>query len=181
MGHLWFWGVFLEQQNIVNLKSALPKEAFAGFWIRFVALMIDSLVLLFPDYLVHKALVVISAPNPAPSLLVSFPVSVLFALTYYGFLQAQLEGSVGKKILGLALVKDDGEKLGLKEATVRYFMTYVSGLFGFIGYVVVASDAHKQAWHDRAAGTVVVTRDALLEWRNRPISAEKSDSLPLAA
>jgi uncharacterized RDD family membrane protein YckC len=44
------------------------------------------------------------------------------------------------------------------QAVGRYFAYLVSAIVFMLGYLWVAFDPRKQAWHDKLAGTVVVVR-----------------------
>jgi uncharacterized RDD family membrane protein YckC len=92
----------------------------------------------------------------------------LVTLPYLGFLQAYLEGTLGKKLFGLATVSEDGGKLSAGQAFSRVFVSNFSAFFFCLGYIWVGFQPQKQGWHDLAARSVVVHKRALAQWRNTP-------------
>src|SRR5438093_1304123 len=64
--------------------------------------------------------------------------------------------TIGNIVFGLKVVRVDGQPLTFVEAVVRglscLFPFFVAGL----GFLWIAWDVEKQAWHDKIAGTYVV-------------------------
>jgi uncharacterized RDD family membrane protein YckC len=63
----------------------------------------------------------------------------------------------GKMVISAVIV--DEKTLAMptrRQLVLRYFGYYVSTIVLCLGYVWIAFDARKQAWHDKIAGTVVV-------------------------
>jgi uncharacterized RDD family membrane protein YckC len=52
----------------------------------------------------------------------------------------------------------DGRRISFARATARHFAKYISTLILFIGFIMAAFTAKKQALHDLIAETVVVNR-----------------------
>lgn len=79
---------------------------------------------------------------------------------FYGFL---LEGywdgyTVGKKVFGIKVVKEDGSSCGYGGAFLRNALEIIDGLFYYlVGFVFMASGDKRQRLGDRVAGTVVVS------------------------
>jgi len=76
--------------------------------------------------------------------------------TYFVFLQGFGGRTIGKMILGIRIIRDDGESIGLREAFIRWVGYFISILFVFIGFVWALFDSRCQTWHDKFAGTYVV-------------------------
>ncbi|MER3445783.1 MAG: hypothetical protein C4291_02610 [Candidatus Dadabacteria bacterium] len=76
--------------------------------------------------------------------------------TYFVFLEGITGKTIGKMILGIRIIRDDGESMRLWEAFVRWLGYYVSAFFIFIGFIWAVFDSKSQAWHDKFAGTYVV-------------------------
>ncbi len=51
---------------------------------------------------------------------------------------------------------DNGEKIDVVRALLRYVGLIISIVVVFLGLIWVAFDARKQGWHDKIASTVVV-------------------------
>jgi uncharacterized RDD family membrane protein YckC len=121
---------------------------YGGFWVRQAAHSLDSAAL--------------------------FGLTILFAITIVGILAIPFlwfgyfpffwsrGGTPGQKICGLRIVRaDDGESIDAGIAILRFLV--VIGelllcfvLIGYLGFIWVAFDNRKRAWHDLAANTVVV-------------------------
>lgn len=66
------------------------------------------------------------------------------------------QATVGKKMLGLKVTDEKGERIGFGKANGRYWSKILSILILFIGFVMVAFTEKKQGLHDKMAGTFVV-------------------------
>lgn len=138
-------------------EAAVPPAApairphYAGFWIRLLALMIDGIIVSF----LQVPLVLFTVGTTASgAALQGF--SWLISFFYFGVLQGFLQGTLGKKALGLKLVRADLSRVDVPQTVVRYLMSVVSGLALGLGYLWVAFDSQKRSWHDRVAGTRVI-------------------------
>lgn len=129
----------------------------AGFWLRFVAYLLDSLV----------ALVVLCLPVALVVSLFDSPGLVLLAglagawLYFALFESSSLQATPGKLALGLRVVDMQGARIGFGRASGRYFGKLVSGMILDIGYLLAAWTGRKQALHDLMADCCVVHRDRL--------------------
>jgi uncharacterized RDD family membrane protein YckC len=141
-------------------------QAYAGFWIRLVARLIDFLVLGVPIGLILgiQSWVLAGAESmndnvvTALIVLADLPIVVGPAL-YLTLLWSKRGATVGQGVVGLRVVDaTTGSRITLYQAWVRFFGQIVDiMLLGLpIGYVMTAFDRHKQAWHDKIAGTVVL-------------------------
>lgn len=124
---------------------------YAGFWIRFLALVVDSIILnLFnlPIYFTFGF-------NNITLL------TILSALT--GFLyetlltSSEYQATWGKRLLGLRVANIDGSRISYAKSVARYFGKMLSGLLLGFGYIMVAVTDRKQGLHDRLAGTIVLS------------------------
>ncbi|MDO3396971.1 RDD family protein [Nocardioides sp. SOB44] len=105
------------------------------------------------------------------ALVVTFPadtfvVATLLGLTvwaaYYVAPTALAGQTLAKRLLGTKVVRiDDSEVPGWSRALGRQGLLWVFNLFCYvpqiINAVLLAQDPHRQGWHDKAVGTVVVT------------------------
>jgi uncharacterized RDD family membrane protein YckC len=141
---------------------ALPGTLnYAGFGIRFGAKFLDGILL----YVVTLPLTLAiqglpgSTPNPARSL-ITFPISLAVALTYYTLFVGKYGATPGKMATKLRIVNPDGSKVSYGKALGRYFAAeYISGCFTLcIGYLMVLWDDEKRALHDRICSTRVIRK-----------------------
>ena len=76
-----------------------------------------------------------------------------------GLTASPLQGTLGKRAVGLRVVTEQGERLSFARSTGRFFSKIVSALLLLVGFLMVAFTARKRGLHDMIAGTVVVTTD----------------------
>ncbi len=158
---------------------------YGGFWLRFVAYLLDSLILGLPlTFLCGMVVVVIVAFTGMASLFASshgtdsspgsvnaaIPVGVillelfLFVAIFFGswLYYALLESgpgqaTYGKRIVGLRVTDMTGARISFGHASGRFFGKIITGLLPLaIGYIMAGFTERKQALHDLIAGTLVV-------------------------
>lgn len=143
--------------------------SYAGFWMRVLAYIIDSLImsLVSVPLVIVIAVVVIATGADENSPLYQFVnlgangFSILVVWLYHAFMESSSwQGTVGKKALGLRVTDLDGHRISFARATGRYFGMILSGMICFIGFVMVAFTEKKQGLHDMMAGTLVLTGPA---------------------
>jgi uncharacterized RDD family membrane protein YckC len=152
--------------------AAAAPAAYAGFWLRFVALIIDGAILgavflfalvpLVPSVF-RRTLPPFASPLSVP---VAFGVvlwsnlfSVLGVWLYYALFESSAwQATPGKRVLGLYVTDLAGRQISFGRATVRYFGKILSSLIFCIGYVMAGFTAKKQALHDIIAECLVLRR-----------------------
>jgi uncharacterized RDD family membrane protein YckC len=131
---------------------AAVSGAKAGFWIRFLAILIDG-VILFVINLILAAILNSSTTGRSG-------IQTLLGLIYYVYFWSSNSPwpgqTVGNKLLNIRVIKTDGSDLSLVVALIRYVGLVVSILVIFIGVIWAAFDPNKQGWHDKIAGTYVI-------------------------
>jgi uncharacterized RDD family membrane protein YckC len=148
---------------------AAAPVSYAGFWIRFLAYLIDSviigavsvpLILLFVGASVagHASE---SQDAAALAVLAMFPIFTAIFLgggwLYYALLESSAkQGTVGKMVLKLRVTDLNGQRLGFGHATGRYFAKLINSFTFFIGWIMAGFTQKKQALHDIIAGTLVL-------------------------
>ncbi|NGQ95127.1 RDD family protein [Brevibacillus sp. SYP-B805] len=133
----------------LELKAPLQAEElkYAGFWIRFLAYVIDGILLYVVTFLlvlVHEKLVFLS---------------YLISILYFPLLESSsMQGTLGKKALGLIVVDEEGNRITVGRAFGRFFAKILSGIILYIGYIMVAFTEKKQGLHDKIVSTYVVKK-----------------------
>jgi uncharacterized RDD family membrane protein YckC len=122
--------------------------SYAGFWKRFAALIIDSIV-------VSAATGILTA--------VSFGVAwfSIFLLPWVYeaiLLSSEKQATVGKMVLGIIVTDMNGGRITFGRATGRHFAKWLSALILGVGFLMAAFTERKQALHDMIADTLVVNR-----------------------
>jgi uncharacterized RDD family membrane protein YckC len=69
-------------------------------------------------------------------------------------------GSPGKRALGIAVVGSDGRPIGFARGIKRQFVLLVGSVVLYIGWLSALWNPKRQAWHDKAAHSLVVRRAA---------------------
>ena len=161
-------GSQLATTAVATAPVPAPAVRYGGFWIRFVAALIDAIlveVVIIPVGFVMGLVLGLAGHSVDMPLagvrLVGLIVGVAFGLVASWIYEAGLESSsrqatVGKMILQLRVTDDHGQRISFARASGRHFGKYVSGFTLMIGYIMAGFTARKQALHDMMAGTVVV-------------------------
>lgn len=150
-------------------QQQTPEPQYVGFWLRFAAALIDTLivgVVLSPLLAVlglSSAVQMDEAGMPVlgADFLTSNLTSLLFtAALVIGFWAWKL-ATPGKMVISAQIV--DAQTLGKPstgQLVGRYFGYFVSSFIFGLGFLWVAFDARKQGWHDKLADTVVIKKKA---------------------
>jgi uncharacterized RDD family membrane protein YckC len=88
---------------------------------------------------------------------------IAVALGYSAVLEYYWKGqTVGKRLLGIKVVREDGEEIGAEEAVIRnlpilaFIVPYIGVLLYIAALVSMAATDRRQRLFDQAAGTVVI-------------------------
>jgi uncharacterized RDD family membrane protein YckC len=140
---------------------------YAGFWRRALAFLVDSLILWVPEFLVERAaareVLLIASPlltflqRQITELLVSSVASALIWWLYSTFfLSSAWQATPGKRMAGIRVADLAGHRITPGRASLRFLLSFVSGLTFGIGYLLAAITPKKQSLHDLIAGTLVL-------------------------
>ncbi len=137
---------------------------YAGFWIRFVALMVDSVILFLPSLIFSSFLGFITialglSGNMGFSIFQSF-LSMILYWVYFILMTHYVGATLGKMLVGITVRSDVNGKLSLGRVILRETIgRLASVIIIFIGYIMVAFTPKKQALHDMIAHSVVIYKD----------------------
>jgi uncharacterized RDD family membrane protein YckC len=126
--------------------GATPRS-YGGFWIRVLASLIDSLLLLAPALVLQRTL------GQEAAVFLSWLINWLY---YAGLESSGNQATFGKMACGLVVADTDGNRIGFGRATGRNFAKILSAIPLGLGYVMVAWTREKRGLHDFVAGTVVL-------------------------
>lgn len=159
-----------------------PVVAYAGFWLRVVANLLDGFILAVPVGIVIVILILSSGlgtfmrnfPNPPdppdPSeafgvaLAIGIGVFILLAIVgnwlYYAcFESSTWQATPGKKVLNIAVTDMTGARITFGRASGRFFAKFITRLIPLgIGFILAGITERKQALHDMIASTLVLRR-----------------------
>ena len=124
------------------------REDRASFGVRFVAALIDGLLLGIAGFVLQ-----IAVGQVLGQLL-----NVLLVVGYFSYLEGGPSGqTVGKRLVHIRVVDlESGGPIGPMRAFVRYVGRVVSAIALLLGYFWMLWDPEAQTWHDKLAGCVVV-------------------------
>lgn len=152
------------------------QYTYAGFWIRVVARLLDSVIVALPMAALFVLLAILAgafagtasnsndqnAQNAAGALFggvfVLFYLLALFVgVAYWVYFWGTSGQTLGMRALKLRVVDaTTGGPIGISRALVRWLMTIVNTWACYIGWIWVAFDPRKQGWHDKVASSVVL-------------------------
>ena len=139
----------------------------AGIPLRFVAVLLDAVIVFFPLGIIvglmtgggyaqrgdGYANAGINVGGNAFWLLLALGVG------YYILCEAATGATLGKRMVGIRVVSEDGEHVTFGAAVVRNLLRLIDGLFLYlVGFVFALTSSRGQRLGDRAAHTIVVRR-----------------------
>ena len=165
--------------------AAIPAYAsrveHAGFWLRFLALLIDNVVMGIGFVLILIPLIFLTGlqgfigefhPNEELNdagifvliglIFLAATVSLVFTWLYHALMESsEWQATVGKKALGLVVTDMAGQRVSFARSTGRHFGKIITNMIpAFIGYIMAGFTAKKQALHDMLAGCLVLRRNS---------------------
>lgn len=124
----------------------------AGFWRRLAATLLDALIVGIPLSIVSYFITGSTEGDPVTTIL-NVLYLIIVPIYWSGY-------TIGKRIMGVRIVKVNGEKLGVGAMLLRtvvaslvYAITF--GIAFIISAIMVAARNDKRAIHDFIAGTYV--------------------------
>lgn len=155
-------------------SAALHRSVhYGGFWIRFLAVLIDAIILgvvTYPVTLIIYAAFGIrmftNSRDVTPEMIsrlmggasLAFLVSFAISLLYETWFWVSRGATPGKMIFGLQVLRPTGERLTWGRAVGRVFGRWLSSLTLCIGYLIAPFDSQKRALHDFICDTRVMYR-----------------------
>jgi len=123
-------------RNFDGERKMKDKVEYVGFWKRSAAGFIDVVLLSFISWGIAN---------------------ILFFVGFWAW-----KGQTpGKMLMKQRVVRIDGSPIDLKTSIIR-FIGYVVCCISFgIGFITIAFDSKKQGWHDKIAGTYVISDEEI--------------------
>ena len=140
----------------------------AGFLARFLAFLIDGIMLSIISWLLSLILVPFVGAADATNSnmlallvggvgLVIFVILLFLQFIYFGYLWSKSGQSLGMKVTHIKVLRRDGAGLSFWRAGFRGTVGYwISSLIFGLGFIWAAFDGRKEAWHDKLFDTSVV-------------------------
>lgn len=141
-------------------QPQVPQIGYAGFWMRYLAFNLDSLITSIIITLPLNIVVAVVGASTGFKV-VMFLLQIVLIYTYFIYLTNKNQATIGKKLLGLRVVSEGGAPLSLGKIILRETVgKFISMVILFIGYLMVAFTSKKQGLHDKIAGSVVLSNRA---------------------
>ncbi|HKD52559.1 MAG TPA: RDD family protein [Candidatus Acidoferrum sp.] len=159
--------------------ATAPRVEYGGFWLRFLAYLVDGAVILIGICVVAIPLVFLtglgaylSNINPEQDwnengawaiiavIFLLATASLVVTWLYHALMEcSEWQATVGKKVLGLVVTDMEGRRLSFWRATGRHFAKIVTNMIPLlIGYILAGFTDKKQALHDMIAGCLILRR-----------------------
>jgi uncharacterized RDD family membrane protein YckC len=151
------------------------QYTYAGFWIRLVARLLDSLIVGLPLAALFGLIAVAAGVFASSSsnsnqgtqnaagavfggvFVLFYLVALVIGIGYWVYFWGTSGQTFGMRALRLRVVDaTTGGPIGIPRALVRWLMTIVNSWACYLGWIWVAFDARKQGWHDKVANSVVL-------------------------
>ena len=160
--------------------AAASRVEYAGFWVRFLAFLIDNAVMGIGFVLILIPLIFLTGlggfigeihPNEDMNdvgifmlfglLFLAATVSLLLTWLYHALMESsEWQATLGKKVLGLVVTDMAGRRVSFGRATGRHFAKIITNMVpALIGYIMAGFTERKQALHDMIAGCLVLRRN----------------------
>ena len=125
-----------------------PSGPRASIGVRFVAALIDGVILGVATFVISKIL----------GAGAGYGVGALLTIAYFAYFESQPAGqTIGKRAMNIRVIDfNTGGSLEMSKAVVRSIVRYISGAACGIGFIWALFNKENQGWHDLAAQTVVV-------------------------
>lgn len=157
------------------------NSTYAGFWLRFVAYIIDSIIIWTVQSFIFIPVLGLLGISFATQMenvdnmseaeamgaygaLMAMSGATIFltsaiAILYWSLMESsKYQATVGKLALGLKVTDTDGNNLDFVKALVRNLCKIISGMIMGIGYIMAGFTEKKQGLHDIIANTLVVKK-----------------------
>ena len=168
-------GEHYQRQKVMPLSDESRKDIlnksvvrYAGFWIRFIAAIIDGIILSIAGLFVGGLLGAVlgflfglSGMDMGASQVAVMGISYITGtalqwLYFTLFESSSKQATPGKMAMGILVTDLDGRRISFGRANGRYWGKIISGIILMIGYIMAGFTEKKQALHDILAGCLVV-------------------------
>ncbi len=135
---------------------------YGGFWLRFVAYIIDAIILNIAGGVLGLILGIIMGATMGAGAADAAGVAggllgIVLSWLYYALMESsEKQATLGKMALGMVVTDTSGQRISFGRATGRYFGKILSALILLIGFIMAGFTERKQALHDLLADTLVI-------------------------
>ena len=158
---------------------AVPRAEYAGFWPRFLAYILDNVVIGIAAMMILIPLIFLTGLGSFLSkihpdedindvgafMLIGIvfllaTISLVVTWLYHAWMESsEWQATLGKRVLGLLVTDLAGQRISFGRATARHFSKIITNMVPLaIGYLMAGFTEKKQALHDMIAGCLVLLR-----------------------
>lgn len=157
------------------------NSTYAGFWLRFVAVIIDYIIVYVLQSFVFVPVLGLMGISFASKMdnmesmsdaekmgMIGSIIAIggatallmqIIAILYWTLMESsKYQATVGKLALGLKVTDVDGNSLDFVKSLIRNICKIISQMILFIGFIMAGFTEKKQGLHDIIAGTLVVKK-----------------------
>ena len=172
--------------SLIRVPNFDENYRFAGFWLRFVAVLIDAIIFnvvaFLPFYMLGYFIgysMAGSAPMheiEATANAVATLLGLILGWLYYAIMESsKRQATFGKMALGIRVVDLNGDRISFGKASGRHFGKILSPITFFIGHFMAGWTKRKQALHDKMSGCLVVKNNSpIFQSSSEPTTNRKS-------
>lgn len=155
---------------VISEPSSASYSGFGGFWERFLAYCIDSLILLVGSVVVGflgaffiafiLALMGLDVEGMEDSFVaIYYILAIALIWLYFTIMESsKIQATLGKKICNLVVVDLSGSRISFARANGRFWSKFISWAILCVGYIMAAVTEKHQALHDIIAETLVLKK-----------------------
>ncbi len=145
----------------INYYAQTAPRTYAGFWLRFVAAIVDGFIVGVANVVLDRMITGFSSAAgtqaAAGATAVVMVVNTCTNWLYFALFESSAkQATPGKMILSIKVTDMSGGRISFGQATGRYFGKIISTLILLIGYMMAGWTEKKQALHDIMAGCLVI-------------------------
>jgi uncharacterized RDD family membrane protein YckC len=149
--------------NATPMNDApMAPVKYAGFWVRYVAYVVDSLILFIPITIIVLTVDIVFGLNSQSTngRLIGEIFELLVIWTYFVWMTYAVGATLGKMLVGIRVHSDSFGKLSFGRVLLRETIgKFISGIIFLIGYIIAGFTDRKRALHDMFAHSVVVYKN----------------------
>jgi len=156
-------------QKLAEGASVPGVVRYAGFWRRFLAAVLDGLLVGIVNFIIQMAILLpafslTEIADPVNSgvnvsvVLLLYAIQLGTAFTYETVLIWKYGATVGKMACRVEIVSAEGRPISYGLSVGRYFAKMLSAFTLGIGYIIAAFDEEKRSLHDRLCNTRAIMK-----------------------
>ncbi|HYE74942.1 MAG TPA: RDD family protein [Blastocatellia bacterium] len=151
----------MPQSHGASFVRRLPTSTpLASIGLRCGAFLLDYILMLLIPAITLSLAMLFKRGLPGVSYFILFMGYLsAFALVLFNWVYLPVRDgqSLGQRLIGIRIVREDGTLITYKTAALRHLLGYpLAILIAGLGVIWMLFDARQQGWHDKIAGTLVV-------------------------